>query len=123
LAKAKAGFRRGTDACADVCGEAFALQALGMVRRNQGRLDEAATFLGQALKSFQALRCAYGQACVLFSLGLYHAARGDLKSSERVLMESVELFRSASCPATRHWRCTSSPRLTPRTATRAARPC
>jgi hypothetical protein len=76
LAKAKAGFRRGTDACADVCGEAFALQALGIVRRNQGRLDEAATFLGQALKSFQALRCAYGQACVLFSLGTCRACTG-----------------------------------------------
>lgn len=34
----------------------------------------------------------------MFSLGLHHGARGNLKSTERVLMESVELFRSASCP-------------------------
>ena len=82
----------------DPSGEAFALQALGIVHRNQGRFGEAERDLGRALAIFRGLTSRYGQACALFSLGLHHKARGDLDRSEQALLDAIELFRAASCP-------------------------
>src|ERR1044072_4724236 len=77
---------------------AFAAQAMSILHRYEGRLDEAIRCLDHALATFRGLGSAYGQACALYSLGLHHEARGDREPAERALAEAIEMFRAASCP-------------------------
>lgn len=70
-----------------------ALRVEGMIRRRQGRLEEAERAFWEALELARDLPYPYAQARVLSDLGLLAAVRGDPHATRAYLEQALAIFR------------------------------
>lgn len=75
----------------DQLGQALTVQALGEVRRRQGRAGEARALLAAALESFRVTGYEYGEALALRSLGNLHLAENHPRLAVGALSRSLAI--------------------------------
>jgi tetratricopeptide (TPR) repeat protein len=74
------------------------LHTLGDVRREQGRLEEAADCLERSLATFRDLGHRPWEARALNSLGLLLAAKGDPTAACQAWRSALAIFRELDMP-------------------------
>jgi tetratricopeptide (TPR) repeat protein len=74
------------------------LHTLGDIRRQQGRLEEAAGCLEHCLADFRDLGYRPWEAQALNSLGRLHAAKDDLAAARAAWRSALAIFRELNMP-------------------------